>query len=71
LLALFVGPVEVAGHDLEDLETFGIGAVKGEEVEEVVGDDLPVGCVLATKTLPRNRDNRKPTGPHCLLVSSS
>lgn len=41
LFALLVGPVEVAGHDLEDLEAFGVAAVEGEEVEEVVCYDLP------------------------------
>ena len=46
LLTLFVGPIEVAGHDLEDLEAFRVGAVESEEVEEVVRDDLPTGLVL-------------------------
>lgn len=41
LLALLVGPVEVAGHYLEDLEALDVAAVEGQEVEEVVGDDLP------------------------------
>lgn len=34
--ALLVGPVEEVGHDLEDLEFFGVGAVEGQELEEVV-----------------------------------
>jgi hypothetical protein len=33
LLSLFVGPVEVAGHDLKDLETLGVTTIEGEEVE--------------------------------------
>lgn len=45
LLALLVGPVEEAGDDLEDLELAGVGAVEGEELDEVVGDDLSVGWV--------------------------
>ena len=37
LFALFVGPAEEGGDELEDLEFFRVGAVEGEEVEEVVG----------------------------------
>ena len=40
LLPLLVGPVQVAGHDLQDLEALHVAAVEREEVEEVVGDDL-------------------------------
>lgn len=40
LFALFVGPGEEGGDELEDLEFFGVGAVEGEEVEEVVCYDL-------------------------------
>lgn len=40
LLFLGVGPVEEGGDDLEDLELLGIGAVQGEEVQEVIGNNL-------------------------------
>ena len=43
MFALLVGPVEEAGDYLEDLEFLGVGAVEGEELEEVVGYDLSVG----------------------------
>ena len=33
---LFVGPCEDGGEELEDLEFFGVGAVEGEELEDVV-----------------------------------
>lgn len=47
MLALLVGPVEVAGHDLKDLEAFDVAAVEGEEMEEVVSDDLSAALVSA------------------------
>lgn len=44
LFALFVGPVEQPGDDLEDLEFLGVGAVEREELEEVICYDLSVVC---------------------------
>jgi len=43
---LLVGPVQQGGDELQDLEFFGVGAVEGEEMEEVVGDDLSVGVLV-------------------------
>jgi hypothetical protein len=40
LFTLIVRPAEEGGDELEDLELFGVGAVEGEEVEEVVRYDL-------------------------------
>lgn len=45
MLFLLFCPGEEGGDDLEDLEFLGIGAVEGEESQEVVGDDLTAGCV--------------------------
>jgi len=42
LFALFVGPAEEGGDELQDLELFGVGAVEVQEVEEVVGYYLAV-----------------------------
>ena len=36
LLALLVGPAKEVGDNLENLEFLGVGAVEGEELEEVV-----------------------------------
>lgn len=48
MFSLLVGPVEVAGDDLEDLEALDIAAIECEEVQQVVRDDLPglglAGC---------------------------
>lgn len=46
MFALLVGPVEEAGDYLEDLKFLGVGAVEGEELEEVVGYDLSVKGML-------------------------
>lgn len=35
-LLLFFRPREDCGHDLKDLEAFGVAAIEGEELEEVV-----------------------------------
>ena len=40
MLTLFVSPGEEGGDELQDLEFLGVGAVQGEEVEEVVCDDV-------------------------------
>lgn len=66
MFALLVGPVEVAGHDLEDLEALGVAAVEGEEVEEVVCDDLPR---LVSDDIKRGY--WRITCQRCLLASSS
>jgi hypothetical protein len=41
---------------LEDLEAFGVGAVEGEEVEEMVGDDLPGDGILVNWSIKETRD---------------
>jgi len=40
LLSLLVGPAEQGGDELKDLEFFGVAAVEGQEVQEVVCYDL-------------------------------
>ena len=46
MFLLLVGPVKEGGDELQDLKLFGVGAVEGEEVEEVICYDLSRGGVL-------------------------
>jgi hypothetical protein len=43
LFALLVCPTQQGGDELKDLKLLGVGAVEGEEVEEVVCYDLSRG----------------------------